>query len=349
MKRSQAHSDEINKFIQMNVSSHPNDITTFTAVAFGLTRQATLRHINRLVKESLLDVQGRTKDRKYILKPSVEFSDKYLIKGLEEDKIWRDKVRPLFMNISNNVLSICQYGFTEMLNNVIDHSEGINVWIELKFYINKIELKVIDDGIGIFKKIQDKFNLDDQRHSILELAKGKLTTDPEHHTGEGVFFTSRMFDFFGILSNGLFFVHMTEGNDWLIERDTSRGDSPGTLIVMEINPNSDLTVQSIFDAYANADGDYGFSRTHIPVALARYGDENLVSRSQAKRLLARIERFTEVVLDFKGVETIGQAFADETFRVFQQQNPQIHLYPINANEQIQRMISRATTNVFRSM
>ena len=57
--------------------------------------------------------------------------------------------------------------------------------------------------MGIFKKIQKALDLLDERHAILELAKGKLTTDPKHHTGEGIFFTSRMFDEFTILSGGV--------------------------------------------------------------------------------------------------------------------------------------------------
>jgi hypothetical protein len=71
------------------------------------------------------------------------------------------------------------------------------------------------------------------------------------------------------------------------------------------------------------------------------GDESLVSRSQARRLLARFERFKEVILDFEGIASIGQAFADEIFRVFVQENPHIHLTPLNANDEVLKMISRA--------
>ncbi len=35
----------------------------------------------------------------------------------------------------------------------------------------------------------------------------------------------------------------------------------------------------------------------------------------------RFERFQTVVLDFTGVEEIGQDFADEVFRVFQRAHP----------------------------
>src|SRR5690606_26811797 len=100
------------------------------------------------------------------------------------------------------------------------------------------------------------------------------------------------------------------------------------------------TSRKIFDQYSSGD-DYGFNKTVVPVDLARYGDEQLVSRSQAKRLLARIEVFKVVIFDFANVQIIGQAFADEIFRVFKNTHPNISLSWIHANSEINRMITRA--------
>ena len=47
-----------------------------------------------------------------------------------------------------------------------------------------------------------------------------------------------------------------------------------------------------------------------------------------------------VIFDFKEVESIGQAFADEVFRVFKKQHPHINIIPINANEPVTQMINR---------
>jgi hypothetical protein len=41
------------------------------------------------------------------------------------------------------------------------------------------------------------------------------------------------------------------------------------------------------------------------------------------------------------VPTIGQAFADEIFRVFAAAYPKIELVPIHANSEVKRMIDRA--------
>ncbi len=65
-----------------------------------------------------------------------------------------------------------------------------------------------------------------------------------------------------------------------------------------------------------------------------------MSRSQAKRLLTRFGRFSEVSLDFKNVPTIGHSFADEIFRVFRKQNPQIKIVHARANSKIKKMIEK---------
>jgi len=67
----------------------------------------------------------------------------------------------------------------------------------------------------------------------------------------------------------------------------------------------------------------------------------LVSRSQARRVLGGLELFREVTLDFKDIEYIGQAFADEIFRVFPNMNPNTSIIAQNANPDVQNMINRA--------
>ncbi|MBW2573645.1 MAG: STAS-like domain-containing protein, partial [Deltaproteobacteria bacterium] len=55
----------------------------------------------------------------------------------------------------------------------------------------------------------------------------------------------------------------------------------------------------------------------------------------------RIDRFKTVILDFDGIKEIGQAFADEIFRVFSSKNKEIQLLHMNANKDVEQMIVRA--------
>lgn len=334
----------IRQFIMERVEKSSKDIVRLTGKKFAISRQAVNRHIHRLIDNGVIVAEGSTRQRKYKLKPIIEERFYFPVSiDLQEDVVWRNYIRPLLDKFSSNVLDICHYGVTEMVNNVVDHSAGTLMTITVIQTPINIILSILDNGVGIFKKIQTELGLEDQSHAILELAKGKLTTDPEHHTGEGIFFSSRMFNRFSISSGKLYFAHKEIGHDWLLGfEEENGGERGGTFIKMEISANSARTTKEVFDKYS--DDDYGFTRTIVPVVLAKYGNEKLISRSQAKRLLARLEKFREVILDFEKVETIGHAFADEIFRVFQIKNPHIHLIHINANEEVQKIISRAIQN-----
>lgn len=343
MTRVRARGEDIRRFILDEVEKHPSDISRITAEKFGITRQAVNKHLQRLTKEIVLTDSGNTRNRSYKLCPLQEWQRTYqIVPGIAEDVIWRTDIKEVLGPLPDNVLDIWYYGFTEMFNNAIDHSGGADIIVYVRKTAVDTEMFLQDNGIGIFKKIQSELGLLDERHAILELHKGKLTTDPKRHTGEGIFFTSRMFDAFNILSGGVYFWHeFGEAEDWILERDKA---SSGTTVWMKIHNHTARTSKKIFDHFSGGE-DYGFHKTIVPVRLAQYGNDQLISRSQAKRLLARIELFRIVLLDFTGVETIGQAFADEIFRVFAQQHPNIELHATHANSQIKRMIERAKSGV----
>ena len=335
MSLSKEKREQILTFIQENVREHPRDIVRLTREQFQLTNTTVLRYMQALCDQGKIEAKGKTKDREYAPVVLVDFSKKVpLDTDTEEGRLWLE-VSPYLKDLPENVYRICQYGFTEMVNNAIEHSEGENMIIDLEKYFDQVILRVLDDGVGIYNKIQEQYHLDDPLHSILELSKGKVTTDPENHTGEGIFFTSRMFDWFGIFSGNANFVHSEDGFDVLFPKTENE---PGTMITMQISTTSTRATLQIFSQYTDEESDYGFNKTIVPVNLATYGDDQLVSRSQAKRLLTRFDRFKQVVLDFKDVKLIGQAFADEIFRVFKSANPEVTISYINTEKPVEEMI-----------
>ena len=331
--------EEIRKFILDNIEKHPLDLAKFVGEAFGISRQAVNRHIQHLVEQDLIEIIGSPRSPKYILKFKTLWLQSYPLDGkLEEDRVWRTDIYPLLGQLPRNVEDIMHYGFTEILNNAIEHSGGTSVMVSIERTALDFRIIINDDGEGIFKKIQRTLNLYDERESVLELAKGKLTTDPSRHTGEGIFFTSHAFSQLVIVSGGVIFSHeFGEDEDLILE--TNKNES-GTTVFLELSHHITYSLKSIFDQFTSGD-DFAFSKTVVPVELAQYGNESLMSRSQAKRVLNRIEKFKTVAFDFARVETIGQAFADEIFRVFANSHPEIELHPINANLDVQDMINRA--------
>jgi len=331
--------EAVRRFIVENVEKHPTDIVRVAVEKFDCSRQAVHKHLQRLIEEGAIEAEGQTRNKTYRLASLVDWDKTYSLVQLAEDHVWREDVAPTLGKLPENAMNIWHYGFTEMLNNAIDHSGGTAVSVNFEKTAATTEIHLFDNGIGIFKKIQAALGLLDERHAVLELAKGKFTTDPANHSGEGIFFASRMFDEFVILSGGVYFSHeFHEKEDWILQPNAP---ATGTSVRMRLNNHTSRTVRKVFDKFASGDDDYGFTKTVVPVKLMRYGDDNLVSRSQAKRLLARFDRFKVVMLDFSGVTTVGQAFADEVFRVFRLKHPEVDLIPVKANSEVRRMISRA--------
>lgn len=339
MTKIRARGEDVRKFIIENVEKFPADISKVTAKHFQITRQAVSKHLQKLTAEKALIESGNTKNRTYKLAALSKWHRSYEIKsGFAEDRIWREDISIALGSMPENVIDIWHYGFTEMFNNVIDHSAGKKIYIEINKTAATTEMLIHDDGVGIFKKIQTALKLDDERHALLELSKGKLTTDPKHHSGEGIFFASRMFDKYVISSGSVWFTHdFGEAEDWIFEK---KDHNNGTLVWMKLHNHTARTQRKIFDKFTTGES-YGFNKTVVPVKLAQYGNDKLISRSQAKRLLARVHLFKTVIFDFVNVDTVGQAFADEIFRVFAIEHPAVEILYIHANAGVKRMIDRA--------
>jgi len=320
---------QIRQFILARVDEHPHDIAQLTAQHFGLTRQAVNLHLQRLLADSDLVRQGKTRQTRFFLNLKKTWQKRYARQQSESD-VWESDVLPQISDLPDNALDIWRYCFTEMFNNAVDHSSGTRITVQLKRTAVNVEIAIIDNGVGIFKKIQRAMKFSSERYSALELAKGKFTTDPARHTGEGIFFTSKMLVAFDISSGGLYFTSLSPLKNL-----------KGTAVWMKLQNSSDRSRKEVFDGYASPGNDYAFSKTVLPVKMAEQSPNDLISRSQAKRLLLRLERFRTTVLDFQNVNQIGQAFADEIFRVFTRSHPDIDMQFINANEEVHKMIRRA--------
>ena len=320
---------EIRRFILERVDQHPHDIARLTAKQFGVTRQAVNLHLQRLLTDSDLVRKGKTRRTRFFLALKKTWQKSYP-RQQSESYVWENDVLPQISDSPENALDIWRYCFTEMFNNAVDHSSGTRITVQLKRTAVNTELAIIDNGVGIFKKIQRALKFSDERYSVLELAKGKFTTDPERHTGEGIFFTSKLLDGFDISSGGVYFTAVSP----LKSRK-------GTAVWMKLKNTTDRSRKEVFVEYASPENDYAFDKTVVPVKMAEHSPNDLISRSQAKRLLLRIDRFRRVVLDFQSVNQIGQSFADEIFRVFVRSHPGVDVQFVNANDEVIRMIKRA--------
>ncbi|MBU1124348.1 DUF4325 domain-containing protein [Patescibacteria group bacterium] len=328
---------DIGEFILSEVEEHSGDIVSIISGKFGISRQRAHEFVKREVRKGNLLQVGRTRSTRYFLTDGkyIQFS-LVLTPELAEDQVWTKYIKQMIIKYPENIYRICNYGFTEILNNAIEHSEGSTVFIEVKISEKNVEFTIMDNGIGIFEKIQNALHLLSIKESILHLSKGKFTTDPSKHTGEGIFFTSRIFDDFSILSSDLYYSFKNE--DWFLSSEKKESFGQGTGIRMIVSLDSRKTPKEVMDKYA--DQEIGFGKTIVAVALSSDPRDPHVSRSQAKRLLMGLDKFKTVILDFKDVESVGQAFVDEVFRVFQNEHPSVHFDYFNANNEVEEMIKR---------
>ncbi|MBT2516663.1 helix-turn-helix domain-containing protein [Streptomyces sp. ISL-90] len=262
--------------------------------------------------------------------PRATFDAVYPLNGLAEDIVWRELDHAL--NLSENARRIAGYTVTEMVNNAIDHSEGTEVRVASRDD-DRITVSITDDGVGVFENMRRKLDLPDLFASIQELSKGRRTTDPSRHSGEGIFFSSKAVPRFSIEANGLIW---TVDND-LDDIAVGTSDVQGTRVRLELERATDLTLRELFGRFTDDDG--AFTRTRPVVKLFELGTE-FISRSEAKRLTAGLERFTEVELDFQGVDVVGQGFIDEVFRVWAGENPGTELLPTRMNDAVEFMVRR---------
>lgn len=336
--------DAARRFATREVKAHPRDFTAALAAHFGVTRAGAGRTIRQLEAEGFLQrVSGGTRPV-FAPGPSRLVEERLALPGVDESLLWEQRFAP-WLGLKDNVANIAHYAFTEMVNNANDHAEASGLQARAMQTLDALYLRIADDGVGAFRRIARSLRLEDERLAVLELSKGKFSSDPSRHSGEGVFFTSRAADAFLLRANGLEY-RRHEGRlprEALLHLSELAGPADtGTVVVVALALDGERRLSEVFDAYTTgAPDDLSFDRTVVPVRLARVGNENLLSRSQAKRLIARFEHFRRVELDFDGVPEIGQAFADELFRVFPAVHPEVRLVPLNTVPAVAAMIRRA--------
>lgn len=343
MKKRRAKVEQLRRFLLNRVAASPVGVAQAAAKRFGMTPQAMNWHLRRLCEEGLIERHGRTRKLRYRLATLSRWARTYSNEQERaEDMVWSRDVRGVLGELPDNVVDIWHYGFTEMFNNSIEHSDGARIKVSIETTAVHAEMAIGDDGCGVFRKIRDALGLLDVRHAMMELSKGALTTDPNRHVGDGMFFTCRLFDGVRIVSGGECISHgygkeSGRPGNWMLRTD---GAAEGTTVFLTLRNRTSGSVQAVLESFASRDG-CGIAKAIVPVRLAANERDPLVSRSQAKRLVRRLERFGTVRLDFREVDTIGPAFVDEIFRVFARRHPEVELIPVHASAQARKMIGRA--------
>ena len=312
--------------------------------AFGFSRAYINKILNKLIDQGIVIRLGKTNRTRYViysqeqeLKEDVGFNRIYQLDKLNEDSVLGEikLTTRIFNSLPDKIQSIIYYTFTEMLNNAIDHSGSEKVEIKIRQDKGNMFFEINDKGIGIFEHVKRKRKLNNHIEALQDILKGKQTTDPEHHSGEGIFFTSKIVDKFIIKSASLKLIVDNTINDIFVEENRK---IKGTNIFWQIEKNSKKKLTDVFNKYTNKN--LSFDKTEIKVDLFKINSPH-ISRSEAKRLLSGLDKFNTIILDFKDISLIGQGFADEIFRVWQNKHSKVILKSINVSKTVEMMINRA--------
>lgn len=330
----------------LNTIKKQGQVTTADIVGqTALSRAYAQRFLKNLADEGIIVLMGKANQAHYIMPSKKGTSIEkplrvhriMLNKDLFEDKVLREikKESAIFRGVADNISSIVDYAFTEMLNNAIEHSTSEKIDVVIMKTATDVRFTVADRGVGIFNNILKIKRLRTTMEAIQDLLKGKETTVPDAHSGEGIFFTSKIADLLTIKSFEKKLVFDNVGQDIYIKDVQS---AKGTKIAFVLDLKSKKKLADLFNKYT--DDSFQFSKTAVKVNLY-HQNVDYVSRSQARRILASLEKFKTIELDFKDIKTIGQAFADEVFRIWQSAHKDVKFVVNNANENVMIMINRA--------
>ncbi len=306
------------------------------AADLGISAATSHRLLSALVTSGVLERFGRGRSARYRF---ATVRRRFRRSGLDESAAWQEveqrinTIQPLGRREADSLA----YAASEIINNAIDHSGG--TWVEVSASFGAggaTEVEVRDNGVGAIRRICEDFSYASAHDAIVQLEKGKLTSDPANHSGEGLFFSSKAVSRFRLESQEV---------TWLVDNlvgDSAIGPSDlrkGTRVTLEVVAGRVPWITEVFAEYTDAE-DLSFDKTRTTIKLAAMGPR-LISRSQAKRVVARLENFKRAVLDFSSVELVGQGFCDEVFRVFALRHPQIEIEPCGMNEHVAFMVARA--------
>ena len=309
-----------------------------------ISRQYVSKIISELVREKKLARAGQTNQTIYSLPKNISALGNIAGIRLRNENLKEHEVlekislkAPFILRLKDNIHSIFDYAFSEMFNNAIEHSKSKNIEVKVSKKDRLLTFVVRDFGIGVFKNVMNQRHLVSELEAMQDLLKGKTTTAPKAHSGEGIFFTSKIADVFTLDSFGYELTVDNEKNDIFFGKTDK--NTRGTKVIFSLAINSAKHLAGIFGKFQTNKEDFGFDKTEIQIKLYISGTVH-ISRSQARRVLSGLEKFKTIILDFDKVPIIGQAFADEIFRVFKNKHPEITITPINMNNAVEFMVKR---------
>ena len=334
-------SGKIKQFILNNISLHQKDIIYTAINQFGISRQAALKHMNALIDDKKVMAYGKTRDRRYKLIPQVNFNKTLRIdSNFNSYEVTQKQILIHLESLSKNIFQICEYSIEALVNNIVDHANASSLYVKLFLTYSDFHIIISDNGSGLFENIKSKLDLPTIQSAAIEIAKGKITTSPLHHSGDALHTIFHLFDWVKIDSSGYGMIFDNKNKIWKI--DYSKQEH-GTRVHLQINPNSNRTIEKVFQNLFNKEE----QSIQIPISLLKEPNKNsLHSNSHAKSIFWNINYLNAIKFDFSHIDLIGPAFADELVRQSRSIDREVEINWVNSNQTIDLLMNRALERIF---
>jgi anti-sigma regulatory factor (Ser/Thr protein kinase) len=230
--------------------AHPTELPAEVERRTGCSPRRARALVSELTTLGWLVREGTPRKPRW--RPGVlrQVVQRYALAGLAEDLPWRRDFAPSFA-LAPDVVRLAQHVFIELVNNAIDHSGGTSVTVSMRQTALHLQLLVSDDGVGLFERVEQAHAIADPALAMFELAKGRLTSQPEGHAGRGLFYAARAADVFDLHANRNGYQHRgLEGRGWLRTRAAA---DRGTTVFVGIALDSPRTLDEVMRS-ASAEG-----------------------------------------------------------------------------------------------
>ena len=270
----------ITRWITVAAHHHPDDLALQLEQAFTLGRRRARRLLDQMVALQWLHAEGTRRRPRFRPGPLRQVVRRYELPNVEEDLAWSRDFAPYFA-LPDAVLRLARHAFTELVNNAAEHSGGSQVTVSMRQTPTNMQLLVSDDGCGLFARLGTSHHLETPALAMLELGKGRLTSQPSRHTGRGLYFTARVADVLDLHANDAAFQHRGwQPHHWQPVRPAARG---GTSVFVAFSLDTARCLDAEMRAHSLDGAGYGFERTRVALSLLGDAQQGLESRAQARR------------------------------------------------------------------
>ena len=139
-------------YILDKIVAGTKSLSNVVADAFGISTNTVHTYLNELINEGIIVKQKRG-EYKLVTKRS-EYSFSRSNGELEIDTQAYDLcLAKQISHLGENIQHIWAYAMSEMVNNVIDHSEAEHMHVFVEQNYLQTSVIITDDGVGIFEKV----------------------------------------------------------------------------------------------------------------------------------------------------------------------------------------------------